>query len=564
MIASKNIKFVAVLIAVVVLSNVLSQYLYKRFDLTQDKRYTIAKATEIIIEKAAVPLIIDVFLEGKFPAEFRRLQAETKQLLNEFSARNRNIQFEFINPLESTENLEKIEAEFFKNGLIPAEVQVRDNGKISIERIYPWAMAYYNGKTVKIPLLKNTLGATSQERVHNSIQNLEYAFADGFNKLINAKSKTVAVLKGNGELEDKQIASFLKTTREYYGIAPFILDSVSQNPERTLQQLTTFDLVVIAKPTEAFTDAEKYVLDQYIMNGGASLWLLDVIEQKQDPQTGKMYAVANDLGLNDLLFKYGLRINPTLVKDMYSAPIVLAQGTEEDSQYQQYPWFFYPLVASAQSHPIVTNIEGVKFEYAAPIDVLDTDVKKTVLLSSSPLTSFNILPLEINFDLYIPQFLKYVNEGPNPEAFSAGEIPLAVLLEGTFTSALKNRVKPFKIKDKSILKDQSVPTKMIVVSDGDLIKNQFDKNRPLPTGFDKMTQTMYGNSDFLLNSINYLLDDTGLINIRTKKITIPFLDPQKAQHDRVFWQAINLLLPLVLLGVFGGVFNYYRKRKYAR
>ncbi|GEQ87177.1 gliding motility-associated ABC transporter substrate-binding protein GldG [Patiriisocius marinistellae] len=564
MMAKKNLKYITMLVIGVLLINFASNYIYKRFDLTQDGRYTLSKAAKQTIIPVDSPLVIEVFLEGNFPSEFRRLQSETRQLLEEFTSVNRNVQYKFTNPLEGEENTAEVERQLFDLGLTPAEVQVRDGGKISTERIYPWALAYYNGKTVKIPLLKNVLGATPEERVNGSIQNLEYAFADGFNKVANPKKKSIAIIKGNGELEDREIADFLTTIKETYRIAPFTLDSVAVVPQKTLASLLKYDLIVIAKPTINFNDSERYVLDQYIMNGGASLWLTDYLFQKQDPNTGKNYIVGDNLNLNQLFFKYGIRINQSLIKDVYSTPIVLAQGTEENSQYNKYPWLYFPLSSSSNEHPIVTNIEGVKFEYTAPIELLDNDIQKTVLLTSSPITSLSIVPHEVNFDEAIPKFLDIVNDGPNPQEFSAGIRPLAVLLEGRFTSALKNRVKPFKISEKNISKDDGISAKMVVVSDGDIIKNGFDKNRPLPLGFDKMTQTMYGNKDFLLNTVNFLLDDTGLINIRTKKIAIPFLDIQKTTQERGFWQAVTIGVPLVLLALFGLLFTYFRRKKYAR
>lgn len=557
-----NIKNIFIFIAILLLINLIGNYFFARFDLTQDKRYTVSEATKSLIKPVDSPLVIDVFLEGTLPTEFRKLQTETRQLLAEFQAENKNIVVTFLNPLDGENDPSKVQEQLYNMGITPAEVEIRDNGKISVEQVYPWALASYGEKSVKIPLLKNTLGATSQERVNNSIQNLEYTFANGFQKLISAKKKSVAILKGNGELDDAKIASFLKSIKSYYGIAPFVLDSVAKNPERTLKQLLKYDLIVVAKPTEAFSEAEIYVLDQYIMNGGASLFLIDTAFEQIESNTGVPYLVQEDLGLNNLFFKYGVRIAPTLVKDMYSAPIVLAQGTEEDSQYNSYPYFYYPLSASSNSHPIVTNIEGVRFKYASPIELLESQTDKTVLLSSSPITGLVAYPAPLNFDVDIPQFLQAVNEGPNPQEFSAAVQPLAVLLEGNFTSALKNRIKPFKISDKNILKDESVVTKMIVISDGDIIANDADNGRPLPTGFDKLTQKMYGNSDFLLNSVNYLLDENGLINIRTKEIAIPFLDQQKVVNQRTRWQAINLLLPLVFLALFGIVFTYLRKRKY--
>lgn len=558
----KNSVSLAILIGSLVLLNVIGNFIYKRFDLTQDKRFTLSEEAKQIVDKIDSPVIVDVFLKGNFPPEFQRLQSETEQLLDEFSAYNSNIKFEFINPTEKGN--ESFQSQFEKFGLTPAQVSVTESGKQSTELVYPWALAHHDGKSVKIGLLKNQLGATSEERVNSSLQNLQYAFADAFKKIASEKSKKVAVLKGNGEYDDRYIADFFGTLREYYFIAPFTLDSVASNPEKTLKALQGFDLIVAAQPTEAFSDTEKYVLDQYVMNGGKSLWLLDATQMQIDTVSGNTFAFGKDLNLNDFFFKYGIRINPNLLKDVYSAPIVLANGDEREAQYSRYPWFFSPLSSSANNHPIVSNIEAVKFDYASAIDTLPNNIKKTVLLSTSPISKIVGLPFPIDFDVEIPKNLQVVNEGPNPSEYNAGEIPLAVLLEGNFTSAYKNRVKPLKLEGKLKNIDDGKPSKMIVISDGDIIKNQMQGNRPLELGFDKMTNQFYGNKEFLLNSVNYLLDDSGLINIRTRQIAVPFLDPQKTVEQRGKWQVVNLLLPLGLLALFGIVFTIYRKRKYTR
>jgi len=556
---SKHTKeFIFVLVGILLL-NVASSYYYQRFDLTQDQRYTLSEAAKRTVATVDSPIIIDVFLKGNFPPEFRRLQQETRQLLEEFGAYNPNISYQFINPLEDEADPEATKQLLAQYGLTAAQVEVRENGKVSTELVYPWALAYYNDKTVKIPLLKNQLGTTTEERVNNSVQNLEYAFADGFNKLVQPKKRKVAVLKGNQEMDDRYIADFFRTLRDYYYIAPFTLDSAAIDPQRTLDQIKNFDLVVVAQPTKAFSDNEKYILDQYTMNGGTSLWLVDATANAIDTLSGKTFAFSQDLNLNDFFFKYGIRINPNLVKDVISTPIVLAAGNERDSQYDSYPWFYNPRANTQNNHPIVTNIEAVKFEYASQIDTLPNAVQKTVLLSTSQLSKIVGLPVEIDLEKEIPKNLKVVNEGPNPAEYGGGEIPLAVLLEGRFSSVFTNRVKPFKIADD---KTESKPTKMVVISDGDIIRNQFQGNRPLELGFDKWTNSFYGNKEFLLNTVNYLLDDSGLINIRTKEIAVPFLDHQKAGNERTKWQLINLLLPLGLLAIFGILFSYYRKRKY--
>ena len=551
----KHIKSLTLVIISLLLINILGNYFYKRFDLTQDKRFTLSEAAKKTIATIDTPIFIEVFLEGDFPSEFKRLQSETKQLLEEFEAYNRNVKFKFVNPSDIEGDAEAL----FKFGAKPAQVEVKENGKISTQQIFPWAIATYNGRPIKIPLLKNQLGITSEERVNNSIQNLEYAFSDGFNKLVHPKKRKVAVIKGNGELEDKYVVDFFSTLRDYYYIAPFTLDSASVAPVKTLEQIKEFDLIVIANPTEAFSEKEKYILDQYTMNGGSSLWLIDAVELIKDTVSGNDFGFGKELNLTDFFFKYGIRVNPNLVKDVYSAPILLASGSERESQYNRYPWFYSPLSSSANNHPIVTNIEAVKFEYASSIDTLPNSLKKTILLSSSPMSKIVGMPVEIDITKEIYKNLKIVNEGPSEKEYNSREIPLSVLLEGSFPSAYSNRIKPFAISED---KSNSLPTKMVVISDGSIIANQFQNNRPLELGFDKWTSAFYGNKEFLLNTVNYLLDDSGLINIRSKEISVPFLDPQKATEQLTLWQLVNILLPLVLLGVFGFGFNYFRKRKY--
>ena len=540
----------------IIIINIVGSYFYKRFDLTEDQRYTLSKPAKEIIANINVPIFIDVFLEGDLPSEFRRLQTETKQLLEEFEAYNPNLKFKFVNPSEEKGDIESL----LKFGAKPAQIEIKQNGKTSVQQVFPWAIASFNDNYIKIPLLKNQLGVNTEERVNNSVQNLEYAFADAFNRLIEPKKRKIAVLKGNGELEDKYIADFFSTLRDYYYIAPFTLDSVAKNPKTTLSQIKQFDLLVIANPTEQFTEEEKYILDQYSMSGGASLWLIDAIELVNDSVSGNNFAFGKDLNLTDFFFKYGIRINPNLIKDLYSAPILLATGNERDSQYNKYPWLYSPLSNNSSSHPIVTNIDAVKFDYASSIDTLPNSVKKTILLSSSQVSKIVGMPKEIDITKEINKNLTIVNDGPSPKEFNAGEIPLAVLLEGSFNSAYLNRIKPFKIPNNL---EGSKETKMVVISDGSIIKNQFQGNRPLELGFDKWTNTFYGNKEFLLNTVNYLLDDNGLINIRSKDISVPFLDPVKVAENRFFWQWVNLLLPLSLISLFGLIFNYLRKKKYS-
>ena len=315
-------------------------------------------------------------------------------------------------------------------------------------------------------------------------------------------------------------------------------------------------MILEAKPTQAFSENEKYVLDQYTMNGGKSLWLTEAVAMETDNllnPTGRAFALPRDLNLGDFFFSYGIRINPVLVNDIYSAPIILASGQGNNTRFNPYPWFYSPLTTSPNDHPIINNIEAVKFEYANQIDTLQNKLDKTILLSSSPQTKLEGTPRQISLEM--------VSREPDLASYKDGEQPLAVLLEGEFTSVYKNRIKPFRI-DNSL--DESESTKMLVIADGDVIKNDVQRGEPLELGFERYTGNTYGNKEFLLNAVNYMLDDTGLIDIRSKEVNIPFLDDQKTANEREKWQGINIILPLILLGLFAFGFNYFRKRKYLK
>ena len=550
-----NIVKIAIVLLVIIVVNVISGKVYKRFDLTKDKRYTLSQSALNTVNGVDSPVIVDVFLEGEFPSEFRRLRNETQQLLEEFALYNSNITFNFINPLEDEATRDSNIQQLVQRGMQPLQLSVNESGKSSQELIFPWALASYNDQTVLIPLIKNKIGSNQQELVTNSIQNLEYAFADGFKKLVSQKEKKIAILKGNGELSDIYIADFLKTIKEHYFLAPFTLDSVANNPLGTLKNIKEYDLIIVAKPTLAFSEEEKQVLDQYTMNGGKSLWLTESIVMDKDSlynDSGKAVAIMRDLNMNDFFFKYGVRVNPVIVNDLYSAPITLAIGEGSDAQFQPLQWPYSPLAAGNPDHSITSNLNLVKFDFASQIDTLKNSVKKTILLQTSSLTKLDGVPKEISLDI--------VTQEPDPSTFTKGPQNLALLLEGEFTSVYNNRIKPFNQSD---IKDKSTPTKMIIIADGDVIKNDVVKSKPQELGFDRWTGRSFGNKEFLLNAVNYLLNDDGLINIRSKEIQIAFLDTQKVEDEKSKWQFINIALPLLLLGVFGFAFNYFRKKKYA-
>jgi gliding-associated putative ABC transporter substrate-binding component GldG len=589
-------KSLLVTIAILIVLNILGSKLFSRFDLTQDKRYTLSQTSLKIIADAKEPLYVDVFLKGDFPGEFKRLQTETNQLLEEFRAYNSNVKFRFVNPLDedfsdddkralifdlfrlnnpvnSAKEEKEIKASiaqvsdldealkksFDGSGLMPISVTMDDKGKQTQEVVFPWAIATYGNHCVKIPLLKNMMGASTQDKVVSSVQHLEYAFANAFNTVTKSKEKKVAIIKGNGELHDLLIADFVKQVRENYYIGTFTLDSVAKQPNESLKFLKKYDLAIIAKPTEKFSDEEKEVLDQFIVNGGKTIWLVDQVNMEMDSlynDTGNALAFPYDLNLNDMFFKYGVRMHPGLVKDLMATPIALASGNQGSAtQYIQYPWFYSPMIYPMSKHPIVSNLDGLKFEFASGIELLNNDIKKIVLLHSSAYSKIVGTPSEVN--------LKMVQERPEQSEYKGtGNIPVAVLLEGKFHSVFQNRVLPFE--DKSFM-PEGIDNKMIVISDGDLVRNQFDKNyQPLELGYDKWTNKLYANKEFMMNCVNFLLDDNGLINIRSKEVNLPMLDQEKVYASYTSSQMITVGLPIVALLVFGVIFTFLRRRKYAK
>ncbi|KAB7531725.1 gliding motility-associated ABC transporter substrate-binding protein GldG [Flagellimonas olearia] len=548
--------FVSVLkaVVVVIVLNLIASLVYTRLDLTEDQRYTLSQPAVEVVQKFDSPVIVDVLLDGNIPPEFSKLKTETIQLLESFASKNSNIKYNLVDPLEDESQAQQTIAELQGLGLQPANITVEENGKVSQELVFPWAMVNYKDNTVKVPLLKNKLGSTAEDRINNSVQQLEYAFADAFTKLSITDKKSIAVIKGNGELDDLYLADYLTTIRDYYNIGAITLDSVATSPQKVLDQLKNFDLAVVAKPTEVFTDQEKYVLDQFVVQGGKSIWLMDQVAMEMDSiysGEGSAFALPRDLNLKDFFFQYGVRINPVLVNDMYFTQIVLATGEGNDSQYNPLPWYYNPMVFSRNNHPINTNIEAVRYQFTSPMEVLDNDYQKTVLLQSSPLSKTDGIPRQISLDI--------LNNPPDRESYTNGDLPLAVLIEGDFVSMYKNRVKPLDLRN---TEEQGPENKMIVISDGDVIKNQLRNGRPLELGYDKWTNSFYGNKEFLVNCTNYLLDNTGLINIRNRKVSIPLLDVEKIAEQKTRWQLINIGIPVVLTLVLGIFFNYVRKRKF--
>ena len=538
--------------------NYIAQQWHSRIDLTQDKRYTLSETTRKTLSQIQQPLVIDVLLKGNIPTEFKKLQTEAVQLLEEYTAANDHLIVNFVNPLEDEPNADAAIQNLINNGLQPLQIAQTEAGKSSVEYIFPWAVISDGKRVEKVRLFIDKLGTTDQERVQNSVQRLEYNLTDALHKFTVKKQKKIAILRSNGTLEDVYLYDFLKTAREYYFIAPFTLDSVATNAEKTLKDLEKFDLLLVAKPTSPFSDEQKQVIDQYIMNGGRVLWLIDQVNVSLEDMYktgGVTMAMPLDLNLTDMFFQYGFRLNYTLINDLYFSEIVVATGDGSQSRYMNIPWVYNPMVLSSNNHLINTNLDAVRLQFANGIDTLKNGVKKTVLLSSSPFSKADGTPREIN--------LRIDPKAMNKELYKKGNIPLAVLLEGEFKSMYKDRVRPLELKENATL---SRPTKMIVVSDGDIIKNDFDSQHkmPLELGFDRWTSKYYDNKAFLQNAMNYLLDDTEFLTLRNKKVQLAFLDKEKVAESAKAWQIKVFLYPLLVLVIVMLLSGYFYRKKNKR
>ena len=545
-----------------------------KWDATADGRFTLSETTIEALEGLDQPIFIDILLSGDLPLSFERLSRETQSLLGRY-ADKQELLITQLDPTELASSDPALLEELAEFGIQASQVTVQRNARQESVLVYPYAMVTYGGRTVAVPLLKNTLGADLQERITESLRHLEYAFTDALIQLSRPKLKKIAIMRGNGEASDQNLTGFIEAIKPYYFVGPFTLDSVAQNPVGTLEALKGYDLMVIADPRKAFSPEEKLVLDQFIISGGRSLWLVDGAQVPQLDENGQTLAMGQSLELTDLLFAYGLRINPNLVLDVFSAPITLATG-EVAGDYTQFPWWFSPLAQDTGEHTITAHVDAVKLDYVSSIDTLTRGPKKTILLESSHRSKTLGLPYVIDLNREIDTQIQMIQQasgddssGPGAKtnapfglaAFNQDAIPMGVLLEGSFESAFVNRVLPFDLKNPL---DQSQDNKMIVIADGSIIQNKLQRGQPLPLGYDSWTKAQFGNKEFLLNAVNYLLGDSGLINIRKKQINVPFLDPELTTKWRSGFLALNLVLPLLLVGLFGGLIKWLRHRKYAR
>ncbi len=543
----------------VVLLNISGSYFFKRLDLTSEKRYTLSAATIELLKSLQDVAYFKIYLEGDdLDANYKYLRSQTREMLDEFRVfAGDNVQYEFINPSAAPDQKDRYEVYTLlsKKGLMPTTLSQNEKDAVTQKILFPGAIVTYREREAPVQLLKAQLGYAEEVNINNSVQDLEYEISNAIRKLSIANKPRIAVLAGHGEAPEIRIRDFMKSLGEYYEVT---LNKINEN----FRGLQNKDALIIAKPDSAFSEKDKFVIDQFIMHGGKVLWMIDPIYADMDSLRDKpvMYGIPLELNLEDQLFKYGVRLNTGLVMDVQAAPIPMITGTVgSQNQRSLLPWYFFPLSFPVTNHPIVNNLNAVKFDFVSSIDTVRArDVKKTVLLSSSKYSRVVNAPVRISLEI--------LRKEPEEKQYNKSFLPLAVLLEGSFGSVFKNRIPPVIAHDSAIdFRDKSPMTKMIVIGDGDVCLNQVQKNtdNAYPLGYDRFSGQTFGNKNFLLNCMNYLLDNSGLISVRSRELKLRLLDKQEIERKKNNIQAANMSLP-VLIVILSGIIQYFiRKKKYA-
>lgn len=545
-------------IALLVMINYVGSFVFHRFDLTTEKRYTLSDVTKDLLKNLDDVVYVKVYLEGDFPAGFKQLRNETKEMLDEFRAySDNNIEYEFINPSENVDKkqLNEVYKQLYDKGLEPTNLEVKEESGTTQQILFPGAIVSYRGHELPWQLLKTQMGRSPEAQLNNSIQSLEYEFSSCIRNLSVMVRPTVAFIDGHDELDTLGVQDIADALEDFY-----VVKRITINEQ--LNALKGVSAIVIAKPDSAFSDKDKFIIDQFIMKGGRALWLIDPLYTSTDSlrRNGGTLAVQYNLRLEDMLFKYGVRINPDMIADMQSSVIPVNVAMHgQPANIQMKPWIFSPLIMPTANHPIVKNLDVIKMDFVASMDtVVQKGITKTILLQSSKYSKSIIAPVRVD--------LRMVNMPQDEKRFNNPYRNVAVLLEGEFESVYKNHLDPKIAKDIAIgYKADGVKSKMIVISDGDVIRNDIDyrSQKKLPLGYDKFTNQTYGNKNFILNCVNYLCDDSGLLGVRARELTLRLLDKKKLKNERMKWQVINSGLPLLLLFVFGIIYNIRRKRKYS-
>jgi ABC-2 type transport system permease protein len=544
---------------IIFLLNFVGSFIYTRLDLTTEKRYTLSEPTLKMLKNLDDIVYFKIYLEGEFPAGFRVLRNRTKEMLEEFRAvSGNNIQYQFIDPNANPDKKQRqqLYRELFKAGLQPTNLETNNREGEKQQIIFPGALVSFKGQSGAVQLLKSRMGTAPEVMLNNSVQDLEYELANAIRKLSKPQKPIIAFLGGHQELDSLQTYDIFKTLQEYYDV---VRDSI----DHRLGRLNRYKCVIIAKPLKPWDDKDKFVLDQYLMRGGKILWLLDPVFASMDSLKLQPTTIAMpiDLNLQDMLFDYGIRINTDVIQDLQAAPIPITTGMiGNQPQMKFFPWFYFPIFFPEGNHPIVHNLNGIKGEFASTIDTLSfKGIKRTVLLQSSKYSRIQKTPTRISLNtLGIP---------PDESQFNRPKLTTGILLEGVFQSSFDGHIPSTIAESKEInFLAQSIPTSQIIISDGDIIRNGVNtKNGSFTAlGYDRYTQRDYGNKNFILNCINYLCDDSGLITARAREIKLRLLDRKRIEKERTYWQFINIGLPILLITLLGITLTYRRKRKYGR
>lgn len=532
-----------------------------RLDLTKDKKFTLSENSINAIKNIANPINIEVYLEGNdLSGGVLKLRNATEDLLMDFQRISKGkIQYLFvdINKIKTKEAKEEISNLLMDKGIVPTNLQIKKEDGYSEKLIFPGALITSNTQTLGIQILESQISYNPSEQIENSFNNLEYKFINTLAKASLPNPQRIGYITGHGELSPAQNYDFIKTlSQSNYQIAKIELSQDSID-------LKQFDLLLLTRPTQKFSEADKILLDQYIMNGGKVIWMIDKAYADMDSLYASSTFLATDITLNidDLLFKYGVRIQTDLVKDLYCAPFPIVEEVRGNPVTNFYPWAFFPLISANVNHSIGKRLDPILLRFASSIDTVGTkDIKKTILLATS----------QYSKNIFTPHLIDIAQAKiePQKEDFTKSFIPLSVLLEGEFSSFYKNQ-KTQNISQLLTLhnlefKEKSSPNKMLVISDGDFSKNDFTSaGVPMPLGYYKYTKETFGNKEFLLNSIEYLLDDKGIFESRKKAAVMATLDKLKVKDQKSLWQIINISVPIALFYLFGIFFSLYRKKKYA-
>ncbi len=559
----KSIKLASALgvIIILILINGLIKRWDGRIDMTADKRYTLSNMTEDFVKNTPDDWQIELFLDGSLNAGFMKLEKATLNMLNRFqhlNAKSFHISHIKIDDLDKKEKARYLK--ILKDmDLSPINIVDEDvNGKRTQKQIYPWAIIHHNGQERAIKLLVNVRGKSGEQNLTSSVENMEYLFMETFRLMTEKENRRVAFLEGHGELNEGETYDMTSALSQFYSV-----DRGRIGDDLTI--LDPYDVVIVARPMEVFSEKDKFVLDQYLMNGGKVLWLIDGVKMSMDSFTKaeKNYGIYNDVNLSDMLFRYGVRINPDLIVDLQCAlyPVNVAVAGE-DPKFQSLPWFFAPLLQVNEQNAISRNISNVKAEFVSTLDLVgdNENTKKIILMNTSSHTKVMPVPVEID--------LAHSAENFDAQNYNSGIHPVAVLLEGQFNSVFSHRSVPKELHFNNKVKKEIGTTKMIVISDGDIIKNdlrgQGEQTQVLPLGYDMASgQVIFGNKDFLLNAVNYLADNDGWYQLRERRITLRLLDKKEIDR-RQYYRILNIGLPLIIILLLSLGFLWIRKYKYAR